>query len=140
MAPDVPLLGFIGRLDFQKGPDLVLDALEELADRRCQVVMLGSGVAEYEEKMREAENAYPHMYRGWVGFSVPVAHQILAGADVLLMPSRFEPCGLNQLFAMRYGTIPIGHATGGLRDTIDDFNAFASGTVAKDALRALVVR
>ncbi len=127
IEPDVPLLGFIGRLDFQKGPDLVLDALEELADRRCQVVMLGSGVAEYEEKMREMESKYPHMYRGWVGFSVPVAHQILAGADILLMPSRFEPCGLNQLFAMRYGTVPIGHATGGLRDTIDDFNAFASG-------------
>lgn len=65
--------------------------------------------------------------RGWVGFSVPVAHRIIAGCDIILMPSRFEPCGLNQLFAMRYGSIPIAHATGGLRDTIEDFNPFAAG-------------
>ena len=66
--------------------------------------------------------------RGWVGFNIPVAHRMIAGCDIILMPSRFEPCGLNQLFAMRYGTIPIAHATGGLRDTIDDYNPFAGGT------------
>ena len=65
--------------------------------------------------------------RGWVGFDVPVSHRIVAGCDVMLMPSRFEPCGLNQLFAMRYGTVPVAHATGGLRDTIQDFNPFAEG-------------
>ena len=62
-----------------------------------------------------------------MGFSIVVAHKLIAGCDILLMPSRFEPCGLNQLFAMRYGTIPVAHATGGLRDTIDEFNPFAGG-------------
>jgi starch synthase len=62
-----------------------------------------------------------------VGFSIPVAHRILAGCDILLMPSRFEPCGLNQLFAMRYGTIPIAHATGGLRDTIQTYTEYKDG-------------
>lgn len=90
-----------------------------------QVIMLGSGVAEYEEAMRDMEQRHKDCFRGWVGFSVPVAHRILAGSDILLMPSRFEPCGLNQLFAMRYGTIPLAHATGGLRDTIADYNPFA---------------
>jgi glycogen synthase len=66
-------------------------------------------------------------HRGWVGFSVEFAHRMIAACDIILMPSRFEPCGLNQLFAMRYGTVPIAHATGGLRDTIEDFNPFAEG-------------
>lgn len=65
--------------------------------------------------------------RGWVGFSIEVAHRVIAGCDIILMPSRFEPCGLNQLFAMRYGTIPVAHSTGGLKDTIEEFNPFAEG-------------
>lgn len=95
-----------------------------------QVVMLGSGVPEYEQQMRRAEQERPDAFRGWVGFSIPVSHRMMAGCDILLMPSRFEPCGLNQLFAMRYGTIPIAHATGGLRDTIEDYNPFAQGESA----------
>ncbi|CAI7927671.1 unnamed protein product, partial [Closterium sp. NIES-54] len=78
-------------------------------------IMLGSGDAEYESWMAWAEGEYRDKFRGWVGFSVPVAHRMTAGCDILLMPSRFEPCGLNQLYAMRYGTIPVVHATGGLR-------------------------
>jgi len=123
--PSVPLLGFIGRLDHQKGPDIVLDAVPELTARNCQVVMLGSGVQEFETRMREMENSHSSHFRGWVGFSVDFAHRMIAACDIILMPSRFEPCGLNQLFAMRYGTIPIAHATGGLRDTIQEFNPFA---------------
>ena len=95
--------------------------------RRSQMVMLGSGSAKYEAAMRAAEAAHRATFRGWVGFSVPVAHRIMAACDVLLMPSRFEPCGLNQLFAMRYGTVPIAHATGGLRDTIHSYNSDAAG-------------
>ena len=72
--------------------------------------------------MRWLESAYPDRARGWVGFNVPMSHKITAGCDLLLMPSRFEPCGLNQLYAMRYGTVPVAHATGGLRDTVLPFN------------------
>lgn len=72
--------------------------------------------------MRWMENTYPDKARGWVGFNVPMSHKITAAADILLMPSRFEPCGLNQLYAMAYGTAPVAHATGGLRDTVIPFN------------------
>ena len=122
---DVPVLGFIGRLDWQKGPDLIRDALGALMNEDCQIIMLGSGLSELEEWMKWAEGAYPDRFRGWVGFSVPMAHRITAGVDIFLMPSRFEPCGLNQLYSMRYGTLPVAHATGGLRDTITQHNPFA---------------
>uniref|UniRef100_A0A061R9Z0 Starch synthase, chloroplastic/amyloplastic n=1 Tax=Tetraselmis sp. GSL018 TaxID=582737 RepID=A0A061R9Z0_9CHLO len=115
---DVPVIGFIGRLDYQKGPDLVKDAIHQICGQDVQMVMLGSGDPEMEQWMREAEGMYPGNFRGWVGFSVPVSHKITAGADILLMPSRFEPCGLNQLYAMQYGTVPVVHAAGGLRDTV----------------------
>jgi len=122
---DVPLLGFIGRLDWQKGPDLIRDSIHELMSEDVQVVMLGSGLPELEQFMRWSESIYSEKFRGWVGFSVPMSHRITAGCDILLMPSRFEPCGLNQLYAMRYGTLPIAHATGGLIDTITRHNPFA---------------
>ena len=122
---DVPLLGFIGRLDWQKGPDLIRDALGALMNEDCQVIMLGSGLTELEGWMKWAEGQYPDRFRGWVGFSIPMAHRITAGVDIFLMPSRFEPCGLNQLYSMRYGTLPVAHATGGLRDTIKQHNPFA---------------
>ncbi|CAI5526397.1 unnamed protein product, partial [Closterium sp. Naga37s-1] len=127
VRPEVPLIGFIGRLDWQKGPDVIQASLPELMTDNVQFVMLGSGEPDLEEWMKWAEGAYPDKFRGWVGFSVPMAHRITAGCDILLMPSRFEPCGLNQLYAMRYGTVPVVHATGGLRDTVEDFNPFANG-------------
>ncbi|CAI7900549.1 unnamed protein product, partial [Closterium sp. NIES-53] len=127
VRPEVPLIGFIGRLDWQKGPDVIQASLPELMTDNVQFVMLGSGEPDLEEWMKWAESAYPDKFRGWVGFSVPMAHRITAGCDILLMPSRFEPCGLNQLYAMRYGTVPVVHATGGLRDTVEDFNPFANG-------------
>ncbi|XP_048598822.1 starch synthase 2, chloroplastic/amyloplastic-like [Brassica napus] len=82
-----------------------------------QLVMLGSGRPDLEEVLRRMEYQYRDKARGWVGFSVRTAHRITAGADVLLMPSRFEPCGLNQLYAMMYGTVPVVHAVGGLTDS-----------------------
>ncbi|KAL8148427.1 hypothetical protein AgCh_005698 [Apium graveolens] len=125
IRPDCPLIGFIGRLDYQKGIDIILSATPELLQDDIQFVMLGSGEKQYEEWMRAAESSFKDKFRGWVGFNVPISHRITAGCDILLMPSRFEPCGLNQLYAMRYGTVPVVHATGGLRDTVQTFNPYA---------------
>eukprot|EP00252_Welwitschia_mirabilis_P007253 TRINITY_DN18476_c0_g1_i1.p1 TRINITY_DN18476_c0_g1~~TRINITY_DN18476_c0_g1_i1.p1 ORF type:complete len:701 (+),score=137.24 TRINITY_DN18476_c0_g1_i1:522-2624(+) len=123
---DVPLIGFIGRLDYQKGVDLIQSVLPELMQEDVQFVMLGSGSRDMESWMKWAESTYKEKFRGWVGFNVPISHRITAGCDILLMPSRFEPCGLNQLYAMRYGTVPIVHSTGGLRDTVQPFDPFAN--------------
>ncbi|CAA2991449.1 soluble starch synthase 1, chloroplastic amyloplastic [Olea europaea subsp. europaea] len=90
-----------------------------------EFVMLGSGEKKYEDWMRHLESVYKEKFRGWVGFNVPVSHRITTGCDILAMPSRFEPCGLNQLYAMRYGTIPVVHSIGGLRDNIKNFNPYA---------------
>ena len=82
--------------------------------------------------MRWLESAYPEKARGWVGFNVPMSHKITAACDILLMPSRFEPCGLNQLYAMRYGTVPVAHATGGLRDTVLPFNPWDGRSICAE--------
>ncbi|CAL9008851.1 unnamed protein product [Prunus brigantina] len=127
IRPDCPLIGFIGRLDYQKGIDLIQSGMPQLMEDDVQFVMLGSGDPLCEDWMRAAEATYKDKFRGWVGFNVPVSHRITAGCDILLMPSRFEPCGLNQLYAMRYGTVPVVHSTGGLRDTVLNFNPYAQG-------------
>ncbi|TVU12437.1 hypothetical protein EJB05_46084, partial [Eragrostis curvula] len=124
IRPDVPLIGFIGRLDYQKGIDLIKLIIPDLMQDDVQFVMLGSGDPDFEAWMRSTESYFKDKFRGWVGFSVPVSHRITAGCDILLMPSRFEPCGLNQLYAMHYGTVPVVHGTGGLRDTVENFNPF----------------
>ncbi|TVU28499.1 hypothetical protein EJB05_20018 [Eragrostis curvula] len=121
---DVPVIGFIGRLDGQKGVDIIADAMPWIAGQDVQVVMLGTGRPDLEEMLRRVEAEHRDKVRAWVGFSVQMAHRITAGADVLLMPSRFEPCGLNQLYAMAYGTVPVVHAVGGLRDTVAPFDPF----------------
>jgi len=116
--PDAPLVGFIGRLDQQKGVDVLLECVDDVVANGGQVVMLGSGDESLERWMSEKEAQHKGKVCAWVGFSVPVSHRITAASDVLVMPSRFEPCGLNQMYASRYGTIPVAHATGGLRDTV----------------------
>ncbi|CAH9067808.1 unnamed protein product [Cuscuta europaea] len=122
---DVPLIGFVGRLDHQKGVDLIAEAIPWMMGQDVQLVMLGTGRPDLEDMLRQFEGQYGgDKVRGWVGFSVKTAHRITAGADILLMPSRFEPCGLNQLYAMSYGTIPVVHAVGGLRDTVQPFDPF----------------
>ncbi|KAF8390190.1 hypothetical protein HHK36_024712 [Tetracentron sinense] len=121
---NVPLIGFIGRLDHQKGVDLIAEAIPWMVDQDVQLVMLGTGRPDLEQLLRQFESQHRDKVRGWVGFSVKVAHRITAGADILLMPSRFEPCGLNQLYAMSYGTVPVVHAVGGLRDTVHPFDPF----------------
>ncbi|KAA8532972.1 hypothetical protein F0562_032911 [Nyssa sinensis] len=121
---DVPLIGFIGRLDNQKGVDLIAEAIPWMVGQDVQLVMLGTGRPDLENMLRQFENQHHDQIRGWVGFSVKMAHRITASADILLMPSRFEPCGLNQLYAMTYGTVPVVHAVGGLRDTVKPFDPF----------------
>lgn len=116
---DVPILAVIARLDPQKGVDLLMQALPWLMQHDLQLVILGSGNKALEQQMREMEWTYPDKARGWVGFNEALAHRIEAGADLFLMPSRFEPCGLNQIYSMRYGTVPVVHATGGLADTVE---------------------
>ncbi|MBI5462047.1 MAG: glycogen synthase GlgA [Gammaproteobacteria bacterium] len=115
-----PLFAHVGRLVEQKGIDLVLDILPELMQRPLQLVMLGSGHAVLETALRTAQARYPDRLGVRIGYDEGLAHRIEAGADLFLMPSRFEPCGLNQLYSLRYGTLPIVRHTGGLADTVVD--------------------
>ncbi len=113
-----PLMGMVTRLAWQKGVDIVLDALPELLALGVQFVVLGSGDAALAAAWRAAANAHPTQVSFTDGYDEALAHRIEAGADVFLMPSRYEPCGLNQLYSLRYGALPLVHATGGLLDTV----------------------
>lgn len=116
-----PLLGFVGRLVEQKGIDLLLAVLPTLLEtKKCQLVMLGSGATHYQQALKILAHKYPRQFTLILGYDEALAHQIEAGSDAFLMPSLFEPCGLNQLYSLRYGTPPIVHAVGGLRDTVVD--------------------
>ena len=115
---DVPVLGFVGRLVEQKGIDLLLGALPRVAER-AQWVVLGTGDPRFERDLEQTANEVTR-FSVRLGQDETLAHLIEAGADMILMPSRFEPCGLNQLYGLRYGTIPVVHAVGGLRDTVCD--------------------
>ncbi|MEM7312377.1 MAG: glycosyltransferase, partial [Planctomycetota bacterium] len=98
---------------------LILDVMDYwVRDRNAQWVFLGTGQPEIEKKIRELAAAYPNRVAAQITFSNELAHQIEAGSDIFLMPSRYEPCGLNQMYSLKYGTVPVVHATGGLRDTI----------------------
>ncbi|WP_372965682.1 glycogen synthase GlgA [Marinobacter sp.] len=117
---NAPLLGFVGRLVEQKGLDWILAVLRPLLEMGCQFAMLGSGQAHYQERLQELAREWPHQFSLTLGYNEGLAHQITAGSDMFLMPSRFEPCGLNQMYSLRYGTIPIVHGVGGLNDTVFD--------------------
>jgi starch synthase len=116
----VPLLAFIGRLAWQKGIDLLLEALPTLVAHPAQAVLLGSGEAEYQAALEALAARHPGRIAVRIGYDEALAHRIEAGADIFLMPSRFEPCGLNQLYSLRYGTPPVVHGVGGLADTVVD--------------------
>lgn len=118
---DVPLLAVIGRLTPQKGFDLVLDVLSELVALDVQIAVLGTGDHRLEQEFLQARSHYPNQVGVVIGFSEGLAHRIEAGADMLMMPSRYEPCGLSQLYSLRYGTVPIVRRTGGLADTVVPF-------------------
>ncbi len=115
-----PLIGMVGRLAHQKGYDLVLDALPQLVTQPLQVVLLGSGAAQYGNRLQNWARRLPQQIAVHIGYDEALAHRIEAGADMFLMPSRFEPCGLNQLYSLRYGTVPIVRRVGGLVDTVVD--------------------
>jgi len=114
------LLGVVSRLAHQKGIDLLLDILPQLQERPVQLALLGSGDKSYEKSLQAAAKQYPRNVAIEVGYDESLAHLIEAGADVFLMPSRFEPCGLNQMYSQRYGTLPIVTPVGGLSDTVVD--------------------
>jgi starch synthase len=135
-----PLLGMVGRLVEQKGVDLALAVAPELARAGAQFAFLGSGARELEDALRELARRHPGSVAARVGFSEPLAHRIEAGADIFLMPSRFEPCGLNQLYSMRYGTPPVVHRTGGLADSVDEATGFPFDEANPRALRAAIER
>jgi starch synthase len=122
-----PMVGMVTRMTSQKGCDLLRDALDGLMALDVQLVMLASGDPDLERFFQSAEKRYPRQLRVIPEFDNPLAHRIQAGSDAFLMPSRFEPCGLTQMYALKYGTVPIVRATGGLRDTVSEFDA-ASGT------------
>lgn len=134
IRPTLPMLGFVGRLTDQKGLDLLLPALRELLEgfsserEGFQVVFLGEGEQRYREQLEALARDFPRRVGVQLGYAEQTAHQIQAGADILLIPSRFEPCGLTQIYALRYGTLPLVHRTGGLADTVTDASATGGGT------------
>ena len=121
-SDEVPLIGLVGRLASQKGWDMILPVLRQhLSENRpTQWIVLGSGDAGYEHELNELKRAFPNQFALHIGFSDTLAHQIEAGSDLFVMPSHYEPCGLNQLYSLRYGTVPIVTPTGGLADTVID--------------------
>ena len=118
-----PILGIISRLYPQKGLDVFLDVAPYiLKNIQIQIVVIGSGDPSWEQRLRDLEKQFPYQVRTFIGYNSPLAHQVEAGGDLFLMPSRFEPCGLNQMYSMRYGTLPIVRDTGGLRDTVESLD------------------
>ncbi|MGI6402161.1 MAG: glycogen synthase [Thermoguttaceae bacterium] len=117
--PDVPLLGVVSRFDVQKGLDFIADLASYIVERlQAQIVILGSGDQKLAERLKGLAERYPQSIATLDIFSIELAHQIEAGADIFLMPSRYEPCGLNQMYSLRYGTLPLVHDVGGLHDTV----------------------
>ncbi len=148
---DVPLFGSIGRLVDQKGMDIMLGALEEMMIARLQFVLLGAGMPRFESAFRSLASRFPSQLAVRIGFDQGLSHRIEAGSDFFLMPSRFEPCGLNQMYSLRYAAIPVVRATGGLDDTVIDirddrnhangikFSEYSSRALAKAIRKALAL-
>ena len=122
--PDVPIIACVSRLVGHKGFSLVTDALHEMMALNIQMVVLGTGDWQYEEAFRHAQSQYPGRFAAQLTYSAPLSTMIYAGADLFLMPSVSEPCGLSQMIAMRFGTIPVVRETGGLKDTVTPYNKF----------------
>lgn len=121
---DFPLMGIVSRLTYQKGIDLIIKIIPDLVKLNCQLVILGEGQDDYEKILLEMARKYPKNISSQIKFDASLAQRIYSSSDIFLMPSQFEPCGLGQLIAMRYGTVPVVRATGGLKDTVNNENGF----------------
>ena len=122
--PHTPLIAMVSRMTDQKGFDLVERMLDEMMELDICFLLLGSGDKQYENFMQDAERRHRGRVCAYIGYNEELSHRVYAGADMLLMPSKFEPCGLSQMIAMRYGTLPIVRETGGLRDSVVPYNQF----------------
>ncbi len=138
---DRPIIAIITRLTPQKGFELIRQVAGKILEAGAFFIALGSGASEYENFLQRMHNHAPHRVGVYRGFNEPLSHQIEAGADIFLMPSQYEPCGLNQMYSMRYGTVPVVRATGGLDDTVEQFdpargtgNGFKFGPYRSDAM------
>jgi starch synthase len=148
-SEEVPVIGIISRLADQKGFDLIGESLEQLMKMNLALVVLGTGEKKYHDLFEKAHRKYPKKIAISLTFNNDLAHLIEAGSDMFLMPSRYEPCGLNQIYSLRYGTVPVVRATGGLDDTIEDyhggngtgfkFKTYAAADMLKAIHRALAV-
>jgi len=144
---NAPVLGIISRLVDQKGLDLIAGAADELFDMNIQMILLGTGKDKYHKLFAELERKYPDKLKCYFTFDDKLAHKIEAAADIFLMPSKFEPCGLNQMYSLKYGTVPIVRKVGGLADTVTDYDpqtgegtGFVFEDYTADALLATVKR
>jgi starch synthase len=137
-ALDRPLIGIVSRFTRQKGTDILVEAADEIMGEGAYLAALGTGEPEYEDFFRDMAARYPGRVAVRVGFDNGLAHRIEAGSDMFLMPSRYEPCGLNQIYSLRYGTVPVVRATGGLDDTIEEGTGFKFQEYSGQALAAAV--
>lgn len=142
---EVPLLGMVTRLTTQKGIDLIIKGIHSLVSKKIQFIILGAGDKRYEDELKRLSQRYPQTVKAIVKFDQNLSRQIFAGADMFLVPSKFEPCGLTQMIAMKYGTVPIVRATGGLKDTVEEgktgfsFDKYSDKALVKAILEVMTV-
>ncbi|MCI0474493.1 MAG: glycogen synthase [Ignavibacteria bacterium] len=125
--PDIPLFGVVSRLAWQKGMELIAELIKKRHDGKFQIVILGKGEKKYEDYFKSASAEHNKIIKSFIGYDNKLAHRITAGADFFLMPSRYEPCGLNQMYSLNYGTVPVVRKVGGLSDTVIDINENENG-------------
>jgi starch synthase len=123
-SENTPLLGIVSRFAWQKGFELFEPIIEKLLSENLQLIVLGEGESKYEEFFIKISEKYPEKITVFVEYNNELAHQITASSDIFLMPSKYEPCGLNQMYSLKYGTVPIVRKTGGLADTVRDVNEY----------------
>jgi starch synthase len=126
LSSESPVIGMVTRLVDQKGLDILAEAMNALMGLDVAFVILGAGQDKYQALCRQWAEKWPGRFAVRIGYDIPLAHKIIAGSDIYMMPSRFEPCGLSQLYGLRYGTLPVVHATGGLDDTVEDITSDAA--------------